>query len=85
MSQPRYTYALTKEALEFFASLSAKEQQKLLDYFRLLSAQPGRRGELQVPGLDGRNHQVVEYDGFFVTYWPDDAVQEVRITEIHWS
>ena len=34
---------------------------------------------------DGRVNQVAQHGRFLVTYWPDHAVQELRVTELAWS
>ena len=84
MSAGGYIYVLGEQAISVFATLSSKEQQALLDFFRSLAAHPSQQGDLLVT-RDQREQHLLEHGRFLVTYWPDHAVKEVRISELAWS
>jgi len=84
VSESGYTYVLSAQAITVFATLNSKEQRALLDFFRNLAAHPSRQADLHVT-RDLREQHLLEHGRFLVTYWPDHAVKEVRITELAWS
>ena len=84
MSVVRFDYALASGALQFFAHVDAEGQRELLEIFRLLAAHPTRAGDFTAVH-ESRVNQVAQHGRFLITYWPDHAVRELRITELAWS
>ena len=84
MSAVRFDYTLAGAVLDFFVRADDDGQRELLAFFRDLAAHPTRKGDYAVV-RDGRTNEVVQHGRFLVTYWPDHAVCELRITEVVWS
>jgi len=81
VSVARFDYALASGALQFFAHVDSDAQRELLEIFRLLAAHPTRAGDFTAM-CERRVNQVAQHGRFLVTYWPDHAVRELRITEL---
>jgi len=79
-----FDYALSGAALDFFACADAEAQRELLALFRALAAHPTQSGDYTAV-RDGRSNHVGQRGRFLVTYWPDHAVRELRITVLAWS
>lgn len=52
------------------------------DFFQRLVRQPSLPGDFEAPADDGRVHQVKIVGDWLVSYWPDHAVREVRLSAI---
>jgi len=61
---------------------SRAEQRKVAAILDGIKAAPGRPGDLQEWDAQGRKNEVLVVDDWIVTFWPDDAVREVRIVRL---
>ena len=77
-----YTYVLAETAGEFAFRLPRHEQQRLAKVCRVLASLPFPEGDYVTKDHDGRFLQNILIEDWVVTYWPDHAVKELRITEI---
>jgi hypothetical protein len=85
VSVVRYTYAISADALRFFAACELADQEVLLNEFRALAMEPHREGDLVITSLAGRAEQVAQRGRFLINYWADHGAKEVRITALGWS
>ncbi|HXC02521.1 MAG TPA: hypothetical protein VNU49_07690 [Opitutaceae bacterium] len=58
------------------------EQQRLATACRLLASMPHSEGDYTTTDHTGRVLQNLLIDDWVLTYWADDAVKELRITEV---
>ena len=77
-----YRYVLSEAASDFAFRLPPREQHRLADVCRQLAAGPGRAGDYTTRDDAGRVLQNLLVDDWVFTYWADDAVKELRITEV---
>ena len=77
-----YRLVLGEAAGMSFAKASRTAQRRLIPILDVVKATPFRRGDLQESGVDGREHQVLVFGDWVVTYWSDHAVREVRIVRL---
>lgn len=84
MSLAHFDFALSGAAVRFFTHADADDQSELLELFRFLAAHPAHTGDFAVL-REGRLNQVSQHGRFLVTYWPDHAARELRVTELAWS
>lgn len=77
-----YSYVLAEAADDFARRLPSAEQRRLAIALRLLASNPARSGDYTTKDGSGRVLQNLLIDDWVVTYWPDHAVKEVRITDV---
>jgi hypothetical protein len=77
-----YSYVLSEIASAFAFRLPPAEQQRLTRACRLLANLPHRDGDYTTIDHTGRILQNLLVDDWVLTYWADDAVKELRITEV---
>ncbi len=77
-----YRPIFSDSAVAFFISLPRRRQRKLLDRSHELAADPLLSPDFREKDSDGRELSHVLVDGFIFTYWVDDAVKRVMITEV---
>ena len=53
-----------------------------MDLLYRLAASPHQPGDFHEPDDTGRAVQFLLLGNFLISYWPDDAVKELRIVEI---
>jgi hypothetical protein len=85
VSLVRYTYAISADALRFFAACEPADQESLLNEFRGLAKEPNREGDLVITSPAGRAEQVAQRGRFLINYWADHGAREVRVTVLGWS
>ena len=74
-----YDFAINQSGLLEFQGLSSAEQRVLLGIFTRLAGNPALKGDYSYRDENGRDNEVLDLDGFVVTYWTDHAAKEVRI------
>jgi hypothetical protein len=77
-----YRAVVHGEAVKLLLACPARERRMLLRLLEQLETNPFKEGDFQVKDETGRMQQVIGMAGFLVTYYPDHAVKEVRVTEI---
>jgi hypothetical protein len=77
-----YSYVLSEVASAFAFRLPRAEQQRLATACRLLASMPHSEGDYTTTDHTGRVLQNLLIDDWVLTYWADDAVKELRITEV---
>lgn len=77
-----YEPKFSRSALEFFSSLSARKQQKLIDRADQLAADPFVVADFRFTDDDGRTVCVILADEFLFTFWVDHPAKRVLITDI---
>ena len=78
----RFAFSLSEQAIRAVIDADDVERRELLRLFETLCRDPGCRGADRVIDAAGRANEVTYIEHFRVVYWPDDAVKEVRITDI---
>lgn len=77
-----YEVVLSSGAAAFLVEQPKAVQRRLIALLRTLSMQPAQPGDYSVRDSTGRWLQVLRVGKFTFTFWPDDAVGELRIIEI---
>ncbi len=77
-----YSYVLAESASDFARRLPISEQRRLALTCRALAADPFRKGDYATRDETGRILQNLLIEDWVLTYWPDHAVKEIRITEV---
>ena len=76
--------AYSQEALAALLSSGSIRRRHALAIVGRLCRVPLRRGDSSIIGPDGRECQLLLLDALLLTYWVDDAAQEVRVVTIEW-
>ena len=76
-----YTVYINQSALDF-APRFGTQRNKVMDFIRLLAADPNATGDFSEPDETGRMVQVKVIGRYAVTFWADHAVSEIKITHI---
>ncbi len=83
MKLPRtYEVVAPLATFEVLRGLRRTDRRKIEDFLFRLSRQPSLSGDFEAPADDGRVHQVKVVGDWLVSYWPDHAVREIRLSEI---
>ena len=73
---------LSGKALSFLSTLSKRKQQRVVILLFRLAEHPNQPGDYNSRDDSGRHVQHLEVGEFVISYWPDHAVRELRITDI---
>ena len=73
---------LSGKALTFLATLPKRKQRRVVDLLFRLADYPSQPGDYDSVDEAGRKVQHLQIGSFVVSYWPDDAARELRITDI---
>jgi hypothetical protein len=77
-----YEPVLSSQAVAFLLGLPKGRQRKLFHLIYQLSENPAQVGDYSLPDDAGREVQFLLMGDLIIAFWPDDAVQELRIVEI---
>jgi hypothetical protein len=78
-----YALVYSDDALRLVLQLRpAGRKFRLLRELERIAALPSASGDFSVVDDIGRPNQVTLIEGLLVTWWPDDAVKELRIVSI---
>lgn len=77
-----YRPIFSDSAVEFFATLPRRRQQRLLRRVRELAADPFLVPDFKRVDADGRDISHVLIDDFLFSFWPDHATKVVMIVDI---
>ena len=58
------------------------DRRRVVDFLQRLTRQPSLPGDFEAPAEDGRAHQVKTVGDWIVSYWPDHAAREIRLSGI---
>lgn len=78
----RYAYTLGAAAVQVFATLSAKQRNRLLRVFDQLARQPHQEGDYRELGASQRLYEVKLVGETLITWWTDHAAKEVCIVRV---
>jgi mRNA-degrading endonuclease RelE of RelBE toxin-antitoxin system len=78
----RFEPVLSGKALAVLLSLKKRQQRKLSDLLFRLAEYPHQPGDYDSKDDRGRQIQHLRVGPLVVSFWPDDASRELRITEI---
>jgi len=67
---------------EVLRGLRRSERRQIEDFLFRLTRQPGTSGDFESPADDGRMHQVKIVGNWLVSYWPDHALREIRLSNL---
>ena len=56
------------------------DRRRVEDFLFRLTRQPSLGGDFESPASDGRMHQTKTVGDWIVSYWPDHAVREIRLS-----
>jgi hypothetical protein len=73
---------LSGKASSYFVTLSKRKQRLLLDLLYRLASFPGQLGDYDSIDEAGRKVQHLEAGPLVISFWADDSVRELRITDI---
>jgi hypothetical protein len=76
-----YTVFINEGALST-APRSGKQRQETMDFIRSLASNPDCPGDFSEKDESGRIAQVKIVGRFAITFWPDHAVREIKVTHI---
>lgn len=77
-----YRYVVDAAVLAFFGQCSRREREQLLRTFESLAQVPYQRGDWLRRTSSGRELQMKRFGKWLVTFWPDHAVQELRVVDV---
>ena len=78
MSRP-YAFVVPDAVLQVFESSTKPQRGELLRIFQRLANEPNQVGDFVQTNADGRQLQVKRVGQWYVSFWPDHAVAELRI------
>ena len=80
-----YEVYLRREVFEFLGQRRRPEREELFSLFRALGRDPHGRGDFTERDRTGREIEVLVFRKYAVLYWADQAVKEVKITEVRFA
>jgi hypothetical protein len=81
-SRPGYEVVFASSAIEFFLTLTKRNQRKVLDRARELAGDPFLVPDFQSEDATRRVISHFMVDGFLFDFWLDHAVKQVIVTDI---
>jgi len=81
LSRP-YEIVAPLTVYEVLRSMPRAGRRRVEEFLQRLTRQPSLSGDFEAPAEDGRTHQAKIVGDWLVSYWPDHAVREVRLSEI---
>ena len=83
MSLPRpYEIVASLTVYEVLRSMPRGDRRRVEEFLHRLTRQPSLPGDFEAPAEDGRMHQAKIVGDWLVSYWPDHAVREIRLSGI---
>src|SRR5437868_1927696 len=73
---------LSRKASSYFLTLTKRKQRRLLELLYRLAAYSGQLGDYESLDEAGRKVQHLQAGQLVVSFWADDSVRELRITDI---
>ena len=67
---------------EVLQSLPRGDRRQVEEFLRGLTRHPSLSGDFDCPAEDGRTHCVKTVGNWLVSYWPDHAAREIRLSAI---
>jgi len=67
---------------EALRAMLRADRRRIEDFLRRLTRQSSLSGDFEAPAEDGRIHQAKAVGDRLVSYWPDHAAREVRLSGI---
>ena len=80
---PEYEPVLSAKASSILLGLSKPKRQRLFDLLYQLASQPSQLGDYAEQDATGRDIQFLLIVDYVIGFWPDHAVKEFRIVDIH--
>jgi hypothetical protein len=77
-----YEPVLSGKASSYFVTLPKKRQRRLLDLLYRLASFSSQLGDYESIDEAGRKVQHLEAGPLVISFWADDSVRELRITDI---
>ena len=77
-----FAYVVDESVMQLFADSKARERHELLQIFRHLGTNPYQPGDYVQKTASLREMQVKRFGKWLITYWPDDAVSELRVVDV---
>ena len=77
-----YEPVLSGKASSYFVTLPKRKQRHLLDLLYRLASFPSQLGDYESIDEAGRKVQHLEAGPLVISFWADDSVRELRITDI---
>ena len=83
MNFPRpYEVVAPLTVFEVLRGLRRPDRRKIEEFLQRLVRQPSLPGDFEAPSDDGKIHRVKIVGNWLVSYWSDDAVREIRFTNL---
>lgn len=82
MGKTGYEPVFADGAAEFLLQLPRRRQRRVVALARQLAAHPHIRSDYALPDESGRAIEHLLIEDYVFAYWVDDAVREIRITDI---
>lgn len=79
---PARSLALNEPVLHFFSTAPSAHRRLLLEFFRVLRADPGREPDFHIKDDTGRPMKMTVHGPLLVTWWVDPWIEEVRVIEV---
>jgi hypothetical protein len=77
-----YEPVLSGKASSYFVTLPKRKQRRLLELLYRLASFPGQLGDYESIDETGRKVQHLEAGPLVISFWADNSVRELRITDI---
>jgi hypothetical protein len=77
-----WQFILNETSVEFLLTCKARQREKLINALQQLAANPAQREDYEGRDSTGRSICLKLIEGFFITYWCDHYVKEVRVIRI---
>ena len=77
-----WQFVLNESSVGFLLSCKARQRESLIKALQQLAANPAQRGDYEGRDSTGRPICLKLIEGFFITYWCDNYVKELRVIRI---
>mgnify|MGYP003580296348 CR=1 FL=1 len=77
-----YSYSIHQEALREFLGARLRTRESLVHLFDQIAANPAMKGDAVERDQELREHQVIFWRDWEVTFWVDHPVREIKIVRL---
>ena len=77
-----WQFVLNESSVQFLLTCRVRQRELLINALQQLAANPQQRGDYEAKDSTGRPISIKRVEDFFITYWCDNYVNELRVIRI---
>jgi len=77
-----WQFVLNESSVQFLLTCRIRQRELLINALQQLAANPQQRSDYEAKDSTGRPIAIKRVEDFFITYWCDNYVNELRVIRI---